>query len=931
MNILLMAALAANMQITLREQLNQTYGPQSLSYPYAGSAAQVTGPRGPVPAQVADGRLVFVIDGLAPLATEKYEITAGKSTLPPVSIGELPEFELPGAKKSSEAGPAFARVQWQTTNVTLSATQFAGDTAVRWELDVREDQTNQFITFKFPTQPGVKEMLSLKGYGQWAKADRKLPVVPGDKPVCFLSPNTSVLNIFPEHPSTIILGDLQFASRDPGAWVDPVAPFTYGGFKTWNLDMVPKSWENWKRKCLPVFYAADGTVTLQASLAKGRRKWRTGATKVGEELDVVKDMVLDWPTQPHPALFVDKAERTPDEVAKITAALRADLDKFGNLDVMRQAIHIAGKFDAARDTLTPVDCARFAYFAHIVSDPMCWSAERGYHSGNPNMSCCYILSLGVIACAIPDHPMAKQWADYATKWMDKWLDDEVGPNGEWLSEGGHYGYVSLAPMLSYAIAAQRAGFADFTNDPRLKKLVTFFAKYNTPRDPMCGGYRGLPVYGRGALRNRLGVFGMAAKMSAGKDDAFSRQMQWMWQENGYPGEVSDNRLAGNEKFYLDRTLPAEKPAWTSELFPSLGALLRHDLGTTNECYLNLLSHDDSRHNLDIWSPEIGGISQWFVAGKPICSSFSFKAGYMERHELLRNGVRLTHNWGAPGDKTTPFGYYTKIKDPAFAALPTLDYVRTTIVNTEADDRDWMPENVPAFPRQPAATSSQLEWTRQLLHLTPYIVLRDTTHGGQPTAWQFWSYSQSQTNAPATELPPGNRYTMPGPFGMDVEYFIASPTDTPRHTLRYGGVHGSNHIPDYQDLLHLQQPGDGSYFVVVYPRVHDSAAPAFSAHGNILKIGDDYAFLSETDIDANLGDISFRGTAGAIQQSAGQTTLSLGAPGEVHWKKFSLKAPTAAALRITDDKLLVSAPAGGELTVNGKVVNVPANNEVVLKR
>ena len=53
--------------------------------------------------------------------------------------------------------------------------------------------------------------------------------------------------------------------------------------------------------------------------------------------------------------------------------------------------------------------------------------------------------------------MAAAWADRATRWEDKWLADEVGPNGEWLPEGSHYGMVSLEPMVAYAVAAQRAG------------------------------------------------------------------------------------------------------------------------------------------------------------------------------------------------------------------------------------------------------------------------------------------------------------------------------------------------------------------------------------------------------------------------------------------------------------------------------------------
>jgi hypothetical protein len=1037
------AARAADTPLVLREQLNQTYGPQSVSYPFTAGegeclaeSVRVSGPRGPVPAQLSEielwpngkfvksARLIFIIDALAPLATESYTVAYGKDkapapasdlkiaaakesvelTTPHVGV-RLPlggaQFPTPVAAKDvpgpllgmrlgngawaggsaltgdaavrswsaqlTESGPAFARVRMTYTfadgnALTLAAMLVAGDRAVRWEMAVRDDRPDQGIAFRLPPVPGVKEVLLPKGYGQWAKEDRKLAVAPSDKPLCYLSPDSSMVNGFPEDPPKIRWvteagTELQLASRDPGAWVDPVAPFTYGGFKTWNLDMIPLAWEHWKRKRMPVSYAADGAVTLQASLAKGQRKWRMGAggTAVGEDLDRIKEMVLDWPETDtaHPHLFMSKAEmegkRSKEDLAKIVAALRESLAKLGNFDVMRIAIAVAGQYDAVIDSglLSPADRAlfraQFAYLAYLMADPMCWSIERGYHSGNPNMSCSYTLSQGVLACAIPDHPMAKTWADYATRWEEKWLADEVGTNGEWVSEGTHYGYVSLAPMLSYALAAQRAGFHDFLNDPRLKQVILYFAKYNTPRDPMRGGFRILPSFGRGAMGDRLGVFGMAARMYAGRDNVFSRQMQWLWAENGYPTELGDFRLGGHEPFYMDKKLPAEAPKWGSELFPSLGGLLRHGFGTPNESSVNVLSQVGSRHCLDIWAPEAGGIAQWFARGKPLSSRFAFRMGYRERHELLRDGVRLAHNWGAPGDTKTPFGCYTEVKNPAFAALPTVDYVRTTLINTKVDDRDWFPDNLPAYPRQTPATASTLEWTRQLLFLKEadpagpsYLVLRDTTCGGQPTAWQFWSFSEKigtpaqaadtnflaekpgQNILPARELPMSDRYTALGQFGVDVDYFVASPTATPRHTLRYGGTQANNKVPDYQDLLHLQLPGDGAYFVALFPRSHSEAAPIFSQHaeGKIMKIvgafGTDFVFMASEETAAAVEGASFRGTAGTVQQRGADTTLSIASAGEVRWKDFGLSAPVAVALRVSNDTLTVSG--SGEITL-----------------
>ena len=150
----------------LRELLGQTNGAQSVD-PNSSSFAQVTGPREPAPA--------------------------------PVATGEWPAFELPEATKAAEAGPAFMRVTWQTANVTLSATRFAGDTALRWEMDVREDYTNEFSTFQYPAQPSVNEALLPKGYGQRAKADRIAPVVPSEKPVISLVPKTSITAAPPEY------------------------------------------------------------------------------------------------------------------------------------------------------------------------------------------------------------------------------------------------------------------------------------------------------------------------------------------------------------------------------------------------------------------------------------------------------------------------------------------------------------------------------------------------------------------------------------------------------------------------------------------------------------------------------------------------------------------------------------------------------------
>ena len=1005
---------------------------------------------------VKTARLSFVVDELAPLSSNVYSVAfggkpaaavatdlkvrtekdsvelatagvgvrlplGGATCVPPVAGRDVPgpllAMRLAGGAwaggsaltgdvrvaawkaELTDAGPVFARAVVSYTLadsnvVSFAATLAAGDTAVRWDMSVRDDRPELGVEFRLPPVPGAKQAILPKGYGQWAKADRQVALAPGGASFGALSPDSSLVNIFAENPPYVRLAgdggaEIQLASQDAAAWSEPVAPLTYAGFKTWELDSIPKIWDAWKRKAMPMRYAADGTVSLSASLARGRRVWTVsaGSPRVGTQLDANLGLVLDWPAdpkRPNPRLFVGAAElrdawaraatdpaalkrltsgggwataavpvlmkpaadRKPEDVERVVKPLRDQLALMGRFDVMRGAVATVTLYDTLIDSdlLTPRDRALFraqmACLAYLMADPRCWSMERGYCSGNPNMSCSYTLSLGVIACALSDHPMAKAWAARATQWMDKWLSDEVGTNGEWMPEGSHYGYVSLEPMVAYAIAARRAGFHDFSTDPRFKKLLLYFAKFNTPRDVQRKDARSIGNYGRGH-GGCMAVFGCAAPFFKAADPAFAGVMQWIWKECGSVVYMGDGRLGGLEPYYEDAALPAAPPAWQSELFPGIGAVLRAGFGTANESFLIDLASVQSLRDLDIWTPEVGGIAQWFGRGKPLSTCFTFAIGYNERHELLRNGVRLARNWGAPGDPKTPFGHYTETQFGAFAAFPTMDYVRSTFVNTRVDDRDWFPNSVPAFPKVSPAAGTNLTWTRQLLFVKDpdpagpaWLLLRDTTAGGQPTAWQFWTLSEKigtpdqmrdraafladkpgRTNAPVRDLPAGSRYTALGQFDVDVEYFVASPADTPRHTLRYGGPNGGNaNIPEYQDLLHLQLPGDGAYYVALFPHPCPVAAPTMTAlaDGRLIKVADasttDYAFLSSTPGEASGDGVTVKGTAASVQVRPAGAILSLGAAGEVRYNEFGLAAEGAASLRKDGDAWLVSLTA-----------------------
>ena len=417
--------------------------------------------------------------------------------------------------KLTDSGPVFARVEVRYTladgaTVAVSGALAAGDNAVRWDLDSKADVPSAGVEFTIGKVPGLTEGVVPKDWGQWATRERKLPV----KPRC-----RALLHARPQVQRPDLLSGKRLGGPHGGFGGGTGPAHAGGGAlggsgealhlrRVQELepgDDFQESWEHWRRKRLAVAYATDGALGVKANLASGVKCWSVsgGLPAVGDRLNVVKDYILEWPESPavaHPRLFTDLKElkekwaqaasnpeiektmnsgqvanarlalwitrkpadqQTQEEKKQAVEQLRGQLARLGDFDVMRGAIATAATYDSviANGWLTPPDKALFraqmAYLGYVMAEPRTWSAERGYHSGNPNMSVSYILSLGVIACALPDHPMAEAWSDYATGSMKTWLENEVGPNGEWIPEGSHYGYVSLEPMVSLPCRLRR--------------------------------------------------------------------------------------------------------------------------------------------------------------------------------------------------------------------------------------------------------------------------------------------------------------------------------------------------------------------------------------------------------------------------------------------------------------------------------------------
>lgn len=752
---------------------------------------------------------------------------------------------------------------------------------------------------------------------------------------------------------------------DPGDWVEAAPRGTWA----------PWASRRQRQKWLPLVRGEDGSVFLQVPLASGRRHFLLGGSGecLGRELDRLQDCVLDWPDHPgsHPCLYMNADElravqrRRIDaaEVRRLVAAagkprdtpddgddaavgawlltgdrrvagavglgerLRRRLELFGDFDRMRGTFQLCGLYDAALsgDLLEPAERrlrrAQMAYLAYRVADAETWSMERGYCSGNLNMSVTHVLNKGLLGCALATHPAAREWQDAGLHMLDDLLERRVGPAGEWPESVANYASVSISALLPLAIAARSAGREDFVDDERMKRLTRWLAGQYTPPDPRRGedgiaDVSVLPPVGRGGARGRNGLPGLMARASAAADPAFSAMQQWVWLRCGRPRLIPDRRLGGWEHVCLDGTLRADNPGWTFDLFPRTGAILRHGIGTPHEWYAYLLGEPE-----DAFPSESGSLPMVFAKGVPIAGRFS--GGYAEREELFVNRVLPARNRGDDEFRMNHFYHDGTANLTAAADLPGAAYVRADceigaprFISHENTAHDRMMP-LPEWPAPAEMADGPVRWRRQLLLLRDRdpagpgtIFIRDAVSGGEPTMWQMWFLSDAigtptEARNPARLLAAaprnrsaaarpltGDRFTVLGQFGVDTEVFVAAPSATPRHTLRWGRTYDYTPLAgceEYMDLLHLQRTDDGAYSVALHPRRRNEAAPEFAslADGHVVRVrgpfGSDYGFLSDEVVDARADDLRFKGTAATASVRRSGMTISLAARGGVQFR------------------------------------------------
>ncbi|HYG76532.1 MAG TPA: hypothetical protein VEK08_16125 [Planctomycetota bacterium] len=532
--------------------------------------------------------------------------------------------------------------------------------------------------------------------------------------------------------------------------------------------------------------------------------------------------------------------------------------------------------------------AQIAFLGYVFDSPNYWSPVRGYRA-NPNMTTAVNGYKMMVACLLPSHPKAKDWASDALTELKHQLTNWSDENGGWL-EAPHYAAAGFDQLVASLMMAKNAGLDDSLYHPRLKKIAEWFAKISTPPDSRLAGTRHLPPIGNTYLTEPSGIFGTMANLWKDRDPEFAASMQWMFEQHrswphaciggGYPGMIGCNGI------YRGSTIAPKAPAYGSELFPKTGVMLRDVFPAERETQLHLIAGTNHEH----YDDDSGSITLWGL-GRVIADDFGYYGMAPQNdHSLVM----------APG-----VGGVMKVD--AFSTSANLDYVHGV----------------------------KGPWTRQIAFVkskdancSPYFVIADTMSKPTNFTWLLWLVARNvalgkreddlakeaaefkgSVLEDGTAMDPrfsqaseSARALMVGREDVDMDIVALTPSAftlrTEKKTRRANAGLDSNFKQSQMDSTQIglvaESKQGGGFTVLLYPRLKTQAAPVVSVlcDGAGAKIqtaaGTDYVFLSNSPVTFKEGDVSFSGTSGLIQIRGDKATLSLGAAGTISARGNELK-------------------------------------------
>lgn len=513
--------------------------------------------------------------------------------------------------------------------------------------------------------------------------------------------------------------------------------------------------------------------------------------------------------------------------------------------------------------------ALVAFLGYMLEDPNVWSPPHGF-CANPNMTSMLRMGLGMVACFIPDHTHARRWADIATEEMQDEITNWTGSNGGW-REAPHYAIASIDVLTGYAMALRRAPFhpdRDWATHERLRLAHRWIARILTPPDPRVGNARCLPPIGNTYTGEQTALPAWTATLWKDADPAFASEMQWAWnQSRDFPylgiGGFFHSAPGFRWTMFSHDILP-KQPDGASEVFPSVGAVMRAHFATPQEMYVHYIEGNLHEH----YDADSGSFIFW-GKGKPLCEDF----GYYGAAPMY--------------DHNRPEGPFGSGQIQRLVTSPAADVLHG--LNTGWDRRILMVKD--SDPKGPN-----------------YIVVNDKLPDAA-AKWRVWvatdesltnddkrSAQQKMLDDPGAFLDEAEAvkvkglHRAKGRHGVDLALFIAAPNDvaiTSERAVRVSAAGGfASGRALVQHSLMFPMNAGSSATVVLFPVMPKEPNPTFqtSHNGACIRIAgkgwSDQVFFSPVEIDIKQDGVEFKGTQALVQRRGGRTIVTLPAAGRI---------------------------------------------------
>ena len=555
----------------------------------------------------------------------------------------------------------------------------------------------------------------------------------------------------------------------------------------------------------------------------------------------------------------------------------------------------------------------------------------GYNNhGNTDLEAIKHATVGSIGCLLNGHPKARQWAEANVASIEKVLSHKEYLPG--VGQDEWYSFYNLEIAIYGAMQLQRAGFANFFSDPRLRHGLEFFGKLLTVPDERHGGAGSVVPFGNGqGAWNRSVAWAIVAAEIADEDPAFARRLMWYWRRAGCPGTL---RVHGDRADFgwsslgwIDTTIPSEQPRLGSEYLDGWGALFRNGYGTQHETFMamQLGRPDWAGYNAE------GGF-HLYAKGKPLCMIAGLRSYDVGLHGGFPNVTRQRWMANRPSfDFRSEEGEGTR-EHVGFATTSGADlaggqWTFSRLVAyphpgpKEGPDRLILSGPRPEVPGLSYGQTVEKEvepitWQRHVMFVKDadpagpnYFVIRDAADTTVPWDWSIWCL--------ATELDIENNCGhFIGKYGVDMDLVPLEPV--PELVTGSWGPRESFAGYWHQKLYQVQLPGSGQFAAVLYPRMAEEPAPqitpwAGGAGARIVMPGEvHYVLLAAEPQGINEDGVTIEGRAAVVRLKGDVTTLDLLSGSSVGTEQLVLTITGDAAIQVTLDprKKLITGETRG---------------------